>query len=292
MGTIGFAQHGWRLELVPEAGGGIALCRFEGQDIFRPATPEGVASAEAREMGCFPLVPFSNRIAGGVFDFEGRSVTLPRNMGDHPHPLHGQGWRGAWQVEAAETGAAVLLYRHEPDSWPWRYEARQGLSLTPDSLIIQLALTNLSDAPMPAGLGLHPYFPRCEGTRLTAGVTHMWEGTPERIPTHRIDLPPEIGFAGGAVIADLDLDHCFAGWNGKAVIDWPGRPHRLVMEGSPTLTHLVVYTPPGADFFCAEGVENMNDAFNRMGGESETGAWVLAPGESHEVTTTFRVERV
>jgi aldose 1-epimerase len=286
--------HGkWMVELTPEIGGSISRCAYDGQDVMRPATRAGDAGAEARDMSCFPLVPFSNRIEYGRFEFGGRSISLPKNMGDHPHALHGQGWRGAWYVPVERPDRATLAYDHEADAWPWRYQATQRFELADDSLTLYLGVTNLSDDPMPVGLGLHPYFLASQGTTLTTGVTHLWETTNEQIPIQRVDLPAQFDFARGLRIADHDLDHCFAGWNRVATIDWPGRPYRLHMEGrSPSLQHFVLYTPRGQDFFCAEGVENMNNAYNWMSRDVFTGLTVLAPGDSHEVETVFRVEAV
>jgi aldose 1-epimerase len=193
-------------------------------------------------------------------------------------------------VEALRPDGAMLLYRHEPDAWPWRYEARQEFSLSGDSLTLRLGLTNLSDSPMPAGLGLHPYFPRNEGVTLTTGVTHLWESTNQQIPIRLIELPHELDFARSLRIDDIDLDHCFAGWSRDAVIDWPGRRYRLRMLGDENLPFLVVYTPAKKDFFCVEGVQNMNNAFNWMARGAETGVRVLAPGESYSVVTVFRAE--
>ena len=290
MRTIDLTYDKWELALAPELGGSIATCAYDGQDILRRATPEGLAGNDAREMACFPLVPFSNRIELGRFSFGGREITLPRNMGDHPHPLHGQGWRGAWQLTDQTPTRAVLTYTHEADAWPWRYQAMQRFDLAPDSLTIRLGLTNTSDTPMPAGLGLHPYFPRKTGVTLTTGVTHLWEATSEQIPIRRIALPGELDFSRGIEIETIDLDHCFAGWNGKARIAWPGERYHVCMMGDETLEHLVVYTPPQKDFFCVEGVENMNNAFNWMTRGVRTGAHVIPPGGSHVVMTVFRVE--
>jgi aldose 1-epimerase len=290
METVRLASGKWLLELAPDIGGSIALCAFDGQDIMRRAARDTAAALEARDMACFPLAPFSNRVEHGVFTFDGRRIELPPNMDRHPHPLHGQSWRGAWTVLAIAPDSAGLLYRHEADSWPWRYEARQDFSFTPDSLIIRLAVTNLSDKPMPAGLGLHPYFPKTPGVTLTTGLTHLWESTAEQIPIRLIELSDVLDFSRGLAIADLDLDHCFAGWNKSAVIDWPGRPYRLRMEGDANLDHLVVYTPPREDYFCVEGVENMNNAFNWMARGVNTGVTIIAPGDGHAITTTFRVE--
>ena len=285
--------HGpWHLELAPSVGGSIAALAYDGQDMLRRASPEAMTGAEAREMASFPLVPFSNRIEHGRFTFEGREIVLAPNMDDHPHPLHGAGWRAAWDVADETPTSAALTYMHEEGAWPWRYQARQDFDLAGDILTVRLGLTNLSDRPMPAGLGHHPYFPRTPGVTLTTGVTHLWEATSEQIPIRQVALPAALDFRQGLAIEDLDLDHCFAGWSRDALIAWPGLRYRLRMSGDATLKHLVVYTPRGRDFFCVEGVENMNNAFNWMSRGVPTGVHVLAPGATHAVSTMFRAEPV
>ncbi len=290
MRQVTLKQGKWTVELAPRIGGSISRCDYDGQHILRPALQGDALSEEARGMSCYPLVPFSNRIEYGRFEFGGRSIQLPKNMGDHPHALHGQGWRGAWDVLAEEPDSAVLAYEHDADAWPWRYQARQSFELDDDSLTVVLSVSNLADDPMPVGLGLHPYFPATEGVTLTTGLTHLWECTNEQIPIRRVDLPEQFDFADGLKIASHDLDHCFAGWNRAATIAWPGRAYRVHMEGSPSLTHFVLYTPRGQDFFCAEGVENMNNAVNWLSRGVPTGLTILAPGDCHEIATVFRVE--
>ncbi len=296
MNKITLAHYRWQLELLPEIGGSISACSYDGQDMMRRASAEGIASGDARGMASFPLVPFSNRVANGVFTFEGRRVTLPPNMDDHPHPLHGQGWRAVWEVIEQTPATATLAYEYKADAWPWSYRATQNFEMTPDSLIVRLGVSNLSDKAMPAGLGHHPYFAKTEGVTLTTGLTHLWESTNQQIPIRRVELPSALDFSRGLKIADLDLDHCFAGWSRKAVIEWPDRSYSLSIEGNENLKHLVVYTPQWADFFCVEPVENMNDAFNWMTPGIDTGVHVLAPagepGSSHSVTTIFRAEPI
>jgi aldose 1-epimerase len=291
MATITLMQGKWLVELSPQTGGSISRCDYDGQEMLRRASASGLVSGDARDHASFPLVPFSNRIENGVFIFDAERLELPRNMGDHPHTLHGHGWRGEWEVETQKPDSAVLVYNHEAGVWPWRYQATQQFSFSGDSFIVGLTVTNLGERAMPAGLGLHPYFARSEGVTLTTTVTHVWDATPQQIPIRRNLLPSSLDFSRGLKIADLNLDHCFAGWGKTAVIDWPGRRYRLHMDGDDNLGHLVVYTPKGEDFFCVEGVENMNNAFNWIGRGVETGARILAPGETHGIVTVFRAER-
>src|SRR5262249_15294953 len=149
------------LDLLPEIGGAIARFAVDGIDVLRPAPPD---TRDVLQTGCFPLVPFANRIAHGVFTFARETVRLPPNFGDHPHPLHGQGWHGAWTVRARSPDKAVLAFDHPAGAWPWRYEAEQTFTLMRDSLRIELAVTNHDLRIMPLSIGFHPYFPRTPGT--------------------------------------------------------------------------------------------------------------------------------
>ena len=54
----------------------------------------------------------------------------------------------------------------------------------------------------------------------------------------------------------------YAGWQRQATIVWPETRARLVLEASPPLGFLVLYSPPGEPFFCAEPVSHCTDAFN------------------------------
>jgi aldose 1-epimerase len=50
--------------------------------------------------------------------------------------------------------------------------------------------------------------------------------------------------------------------------------------GEPLFDHLVVYVPPGQDFFCVEPVSHVNDGFNLLEhGVAGTGVLVLKPGK-------------
>lgn len=94
---------------------------------------------------------------GWPFRFGGRSYQLPRNFGDHPHAIHGNGWQTGWSVEDRQADRARLTLDHRGDAhWPWDYRAAQDIRLTSDAIMLTLRLTNASDSAMPAGLGFHP----------------------------------------------------------------------------------------------------------------------------------------
>ena len=63
----------WEAGLLPSLGGAIAYLTRDGRDVLRRA-PEGVDDPLAT--GCFPLVPYANRIAHGRFSFAGAAFLL------------------------------------------------------------------------------------------------------------------------------------------------------------------------------------------------------------------------
>ena len=87
------------------------------------------------------------------------------------------------------------------------------------------------------------------------------------------------------------LDNNFIGFGGEAVIAWPEWNARLQMTADPVFSCLVVYTPPGRDFFCAEPATNCIDAFNLADvGRTDTGMLVVEPGDSVEGVVRFSPE--
>ena len=128
----------------------------------------------------FPLLPFCNRIAYGRFRWQGRDYQLARNFGDHPHTIHGVGWQSAWTVAAVSNRSATLELRHRPDRhWPFACTAELRLTLAERELHVALRLTNRHNAPAPAGLGLHPFFPRATFHTLQFNAGGVWLSGPE-----------------------------------------------------------------------------------------------------------------
>lgn len=276
------AAAGWEAVLLPVLGGAIGALRYAGQDVLRP-TPDD--ATDPLDSACFPLVPYANRIAGGRFAFDGRIVTLPRNFGEHPHSLHGLGWHRAWEVLEGASDRARIRHRHDGGGgWPWRYRAEQLFVLGVDGLNVTLSVANESEAPMPAGLGLHPYFRVSPRTVLRFGSGRVWLADPAQLPTHDADADHFGDWHGGAVMAGRDLvDNAYERWDGNASLDGGDRTIRLVAEGARDL-HLCI--PVGGSFCCVEPVTHLPDAFNRPGGLFD----VLPAGGSMTLRMRISVE--
>ncbi len=280
---ITLRNGGAELDLLPEVGGAVSRFALDGHAVLR-ATPAG--TKDVLQTACFPLVPFANRIANGVFTFAGEQVRLARNFGDHPHTLHGQGWQSAWLVQSRGESTTTLAFDHAARGWPWDYTARQTFELGPSSLRIELEIVNRSDRAMPFSLGFHPYFPSAPETRLRANVAGVWLSDDTCIPTERAEASHFLDLTNGAALTPF-VDHCHFGWDGRATISQPHLGRDLLLTASAGLGFLHCYIPRDAGFFCVEPVSAMPDAFHHAPGIG--GARELKPGESRAVSMTLTV---
>lgn len=283
-----------RCEIAPHAGGAIAGFWWEQEgervDWLRPAGPGAVPRGDAQQMGCFPMIPYGNRIRGGRFLFCGREVVEEPAAPGASHAADGHGWRRRWAVVERDDHHLTLVYEHAPDAWPWPYRARQRFVLTPEALSVTLEIENLSDGLMPAGLGFHPFFPRTPDAVLEADASGVWLTDEEALPTERTAVPAQWNLSAGKRVADLALDHVFTGWRGEARIVWPERGASLTLNAAPPLmSFLAVETPQDRDFFCIEPVSHCADAINlAREGMADTGLRVLAPNVSRATTMVLR----
>jgi aldose 1-epimerase len=281
----------WSVHVDAGRGGLIRACRWRGHDIFAPAGP-GIWPEKA-DAGCFPLVPFSNRIRGAEFSFLGERVRLPAPAFVMPHALHGLGWRRAWRPQPAGTHELALLQVNPGGAWPWPYEARQTLAATGNRLSLTLSLKNTGSRTMPAGIGLHPYFPRSPDLELSVEAEGCWQtnaGNPG-IPTKWVAITPDTD-----VLRDKDpdafpLDNCFTGWNGKMRLTYPATNLRIDLAASVVFSNLVVYRPAGGNILCLEPVSHVNDALSLTGLSAPQQMDTLQPGESLEGTLTIDAAR-
>jgi aldose 1-epimerase len=296
MDIVTLGSGGAGLQLIPALGGAVARYWLERGaqtwEWLRPTSAPALAGGDdPYETAAFPLVPYSNRIRDGRFRFRGIDVAQPLNRPPERHSIHGHGWQANWAPVEVGASEARLEYRHAAGAWPWAYRAIQRFTLTSASLTVELALSNESDAAMPAGLGWHPYFPRTARTTLTAVVDAMWQTDDQMLPSALAPPPAGADLTRGLAADAVALDNVFVGWRRRAAIDWPERSARVIMTADAPLDCLVVYTPPARPFLCAEPVSHVTDAFNLAeSGRTDTGMRILEPGETLSVAVTLRPE--
>lgn len=241
-----------RLALRPDLGGCIAGLWRDGLPVLRSTEPADLTAS--RPSGCYPLVPYSNRLGYRRFRWLGKDHSTVANFDDSPHSVHGVAWQRPWQVLSSAATEAEIGYVHEADAaWPFAFEVRQRFELTADALTVHVVFHNRAAHPQPVGLGWHPYFPKRQRSRLHVELSDRWESDATGLPTRRV---PQPGIDGD--VAHLAFDHCFEGWRGAARI----RDEKLSLRLTSSLPYLVVFTPSTRDYFCVEPVSHVSNAIH------------------------------
>ena len=284
-----------KVDLAPSIGGAIAGFWHNGTPLMRETPDEALRQRLVRQTSSYPLIPYSNRIAHGRFSFQGIAHQLALNFGDHPHSIHGNAWQNPWQVDEATDTHCRLSLIHRPledaEAWPFAYRAEQVLAVSPDGLSITLTLENMDTLAMPAGLGLHPFFPRRDGVQLRFAARNVHLSGPDSLPAECIPVPAKWDYTSMRDLGEPGLDNCFDGWDGNAEIMFEQEGILLRLDADPVYGHLVVYVPPGRDFFAVEPVTHLNDAINRPD-IVRHGLHVLQPREALTGTVKIGVEVV
>lgn len=272
-----------RLTLAPQLGGSIVnwTVRSSDQPLLRHTDTQALDSGLPGGLGCFPLAPWSNRVAQGGFDCPDGWLALEPNSLTDPLPIHGSAWQEAWQV-LSQSANEVILQLHS--TTPFAYRARQRFHLNAGRLSIELQVTHLADRAAWHGLGLHPYFPRLASTRLKAPAEQVWLCDASKLPTQLNRLPCEWDFRQSAALPESLVDNGFCQWNGHCLIQQPDLGHELECQASGSDCYLL-YCPPGLDFFCLEPVSHPVNAHHLPG---RPGLRLLEQGQSTEMGFTLQ----
>lgn len=271
------------VEVLPRLGGGITAFDLKRGDarvsIFRPWTGEW---ENPRALGSSSIAPWFNRISGGGFSFGGVFYEIAPNDPLEPVPLHGDAWYSPWEV--IEQGSLRVALRLRSQAIPpFDYEAEQVISLRQSSLDIALSVTHRGAEPIPYGLGQHPWFLRTPGVTLWAPASGAWLEQPPDFPEKREPepVPEKWDFSAARHLPTDFIDNGFAGWNGRARIDWADRGVVVDIEADPETHYYHVFSPEeDCPYFCFEPVTHPNNAFAKPGGPEASGLRVLKPGES------------
>lgn len=273
----------FEIELLPAVGGRLHRIRAYGHDLLRtPPDPETHVS-DPFFWGCFPLVPWSNRVPNGRIVFRGRVVDVPCNFGDTA--IHGEAYARPWTVE----GTRDLSFRGGQFGFPWPYEARQLHTIDGSTWTLSLTVTNTGDTEMPAGLGIHPWFAAGAGLEAAfpAGLTyplvnHIPSGPPVPVtgPLDRRTLS----------LIPWGLDNIWTGLTAHQIeLFRRDIGLRMTFSFTPSATHITAASVEQNDAVAIEPVTHATDGF-RLLAEGLPGAiGVLQPGETLGVTYTLSV---
>jgi aldose 1-epimerase len=151
------------VQLLPHVGARLHRIQAFGHDLLRTPDDPGEHARDPLSWGAYVMAPWCNRIGAGATDVDGHVVNVASNFTDGT-AIHGQVYDVPWR----QREAGLLWVRGGGDGWPWAYESTIRVTVHGAVVLIRQSLTNLAATPMPAGLGLHPWFRRPLEVRVDA----------------------------------------------------------------------------------------------------------------------------
>ena len=293
-----FYLNNENLKLVVSSHGGTILS-------FEIETPNGFVpllrpveiheQTPASQSGCFPFIPFGNRVEGNQFNFDNVHYQLNANTNGDYHYLHGDGWLNEWHGLTHSTQHLVISYQHMQGIY--QYHTQQTFSLNASTLEMTLTVTNIGTKTMPFGLGWHPYFPMTAQTTVQATANGYWLKKKGWLPSeYRSQLPAELDFNQPNHLPHKWVNNGFNGWSGNAIIHWPEQHAQLTMTTYPPCpVYFIFVSDPQFDennhfdYFCLEPMTHAANAHNMP---DRKGLQNLKPNESMTLTMTLTAELI
>jgi aldose 1-epimerase len=266
-GFVTLTDGAARVDLLPALGGRIAQVTLGSRPLLRG--PEHAALGWPW-WGSYPMLPWANRIPGGVARFGGDTITVPVNWPDGT-AIHGLAYERPWDVVAAGPAEATLAIEVAVDRY--RVRAEQRFALSAGALDLEIDVVNVAEWPVPAGVGIHPWFVAAP-VRVPAELVWPGEGPmPDGLPR-----PVRAAEDLRRPVSAVPMDRCFTGLTdtsagiGDLRLSWRG-----------PITQVVVYSgEPG--FVCVEPQTMATDGIRMAdAGVAGTGVIALDPGATLSV---------
>lgn len=199
------------------------------------------------------LVPWPNRIAGGVWELDGVELQLDITEPATGNAIHGLLRNSPYRVLEQSPSHIVLAAGVFPQhGYPFLLDTEVRYELSEAGLTVTHTVTNRSAQAAPVAIGAHPYLKiggvPTEDLVLRLASSTVFETDELQIPT--VELPvdgTDFDLRAGRSLADVRVDH---GYGGAEVVD--GRithsltapdGQRVELWGEPRFGYVQVYTP-------------------------------------------------
>ncbi len=267
----------WSATVLPDQGGAFARLDYAGVPVLAPL-PQG-ADPNATPAGAFWMIPWANRMAGGML---GPGWRLPVNRPAEDTAIHGLSRDRPFAVVSA--GPDRVRLAQDLDAPPYACRVALAIRLRPEGLSVAAVITNRGAQPAPIGLGWHPWFARRPGQRVRFTACHRLRTDARLLP---VEAVPDAGLAAAPVEGLIGTDAHFTGWSG--VLQLEDAALRLdCRAGGAWARNLQLYVPPQAAAICLEPASHIPDAPNRPGLARHGALRPLAAGASRRAWLRLR----
>jgi aldose 1-epimerase len=272
--------------ILPDVGGRIHRIRAFGHDLLRTPDDPATHIAEPFLWGAYVMAPWCNRATPGRTVVAGREVTLAANFPDGT-AIHGLVSSARW---SPRSSGDLAYFGGGADGWPWAFEVSHTASLAGATLTLEYRVQNLDDAPMPAGIGLHPWFQRPVELRVPAEAVYSTNSHSARHAT---------GVAGIRDLRSLaapanGLDETWTQLTEPRVdLFWPNWDLRATLEAETNAggPHVAVATPPDIDAIAVEPQTHGPDPLRRLATGEPDPPILLAPEASMRLALRLTVRQ-
>jgi aldose 1-epimerase len=259
------------LTVLPELGARLHRLSAFGQSLLR--TPAGLRSHihEPFYWGAYHMAPWCNRLSTSPMSFAGTPLELKPNFPDGT-AIHGQVFTSRWRL----LPSGEFITEGGGDDWPWRYSLTLEISVQGQQVELQNQLTNESASPMPAGLGIHPWF--TEQLRLRVPSSHVFPSNGEIA-----DVPQEASAhldLREARQLDPDIDATWVELDEPYItLTWPDRGVEASIRVDTRCPVVVAASPEGLDAVAIEPQSHAPQGLRRLLQAEPYGLETLEPGE-------------
>jgi len=283
---------------------GSNLCRFSvgGRNII-DFDPELWMKSDFT--GTPVLYPTPNKVRNGIIRCHGRNY--PQVKRGLPIYEHGLVHDEPWEYQEPETDGDSVRLRTWIDfddssalfqTFPFEHRLTLEFCLGSQGVKVTYTIENWDDRAIPFGFGLHPYFMKLSGeagTYVKLPAAYVMDATPDLLPTGKL-----VDVSGTCFdlrekknIGALDFDHVFTGLAAEeyAQVEYTSMNLSVKMVSTDDFSHLVLYSPRGANYFCLENQTCSTDAHNLYdrGFKTQSGLRFVQPGETHSGSVTYLV---
>ena len=284
MEEVAFADGAVEVVVLPEAGARLHRLRAFGHDLLRTPDDPREHLRDRFFWGGYIMAPWCGRIDAGPVPVGSRVVDLGSNFPDGS-AIHGQVHTQPWEQHHDGT----LHVEGGGDGWPWNYEVGLRIAVHEPTIRIDLDLLNRSSDPMPAGLGIHPWFREPVEVAIRGDSFHSpntaTPAEPQPVLGH-FDLRRV-----GPMAADLD-----ATWTDLAdppvELVWPDAGVRATMRATPPVGYIVAASPGDVDAIAVEPQTHAPQGLRRLLGREPGALTMLKPGQTLGLTVELAFQRL
>jgi aldose 1-epimerase len=281
-----FSSEDIEAVVLPEVGARLHRLRAFGHDVLRTPDDRYEHVDDPFFWGSYVMAPWGGRIQAGTANLGWRRIALEANFPDGS-AIHGQVYDRPWHRRPDGT----LHIRAGGDGWPWVYEVGLRMEAVQRSLLMELTMTNRSADPMPAGLGMHPWFRRPLSLAIRGRAVHPLNTAtsppPDPEPVHgafdlrRLDAMPD------------DLDATWTDLEDPPVeFQWPEERIRATMRiASPTI-YVVAASPANVDAIAVEPQTHAPQGLRRLIRDEPGGLAMLESGHELRLGVELAFERL